>query len=356
MPRRVIQRSYPQPATRPGTLRAAEQRHPQVRLRVLRFGPDFLHEVTTEDPEVAVAAATGPGVAWIDVLGLHDLGILEHLAAHYGLHPLAMEDALNSGQRPKVVRFDASRFVVTRYVRETGGELTEEQVSLFGGEGTLLSLHNGEVDLFDAIRARCRAPTSRMRTGGVDYMTYALLDAMVDEFYPLLESIGERFEVLEAAILDTPKQALMGDIRAIKQDLLILRRAAWPVREVLSALERDESVPREVRPFYRDCYDHTVEILDMVETYREVAGGLAELYLSSTSYRANEIMRVLTVMASLFIPLTFVTSLYGMNFNPEVSPLNMPELNLPWGYPAAIVTMVLMAAGLVAFFRRREWL
>jgi len=265
---------------------------------------------------------------------------------------------LSVHQRPKIEQYGEYYFIVTRMVR-LGEHLETEQLSLFLGKNFILTFQEGRPgDCLDLIRERIRQKGGRIREAGLDYLAYALLDAIVDCYFPILEEYGERLEAFEDEILTRPYGDTVARIHEIKRNLLTLRRAIWPQRETFNTLLRDELplVTNETRLYLRDCYDHVTQLIDLIETYRELGADLIDVYLSSISNRTNEIMRVLTVISTIFIPLTFIAGVYGMNFNPSASPWNMPELNWFWGYPLSLLLMAVVAFGQLIFFRRRGWL
>jgi magnesium transporter len=352
------------PGSSPGTLRAPkEQRVDEVTLTVLDYSAEHVEEKTVRRVEEVFEYRDETTVTWIDVVGLHDVAVLETLGEHYGLHPLALEDVLNTGHRPKAEEYDDHEFIILRQVqlaedREGSEGLDTEQICIFLGEGWVISFQEVPGDVFEPVRERIRGGKGRIRRLGADYLAYALLDTLVDHFFPVLERFGERIEDIEEEVVQEPVPATLTKIHEIKKELLQLRRAAWPLREVISTLGRLESkrMEEETRVFLRDCYDHTVQILDVLETYRDLASGMLDVYLSSVSNRMNEVMKVLTVMASIFIPLTFIVGVYGMNFDPEASPWNMPELEWAWGYPAVWAVMIALGVGMYFYFRRKGWM
>lgn len=354
-----IRRSRSAPGSAPGTLTApAERRVEEILVRVMDYGPEHL-----EETEVAAGDSlrsyeeNRETVTWIDVVGLHDLELLTRLGNDFGLHPLALEDVVNTHQRPKLEDYGDHCFLILRLPR--GGQtMATEQIGLFLGRGWVLTFQEVAEDPFEPVRDRLRRGRPRIRGGGSDYLAYALVDALVDSFFPVLERYGERIETLEDALLDEPERGSLAQVHAIKKDLLEIRRATWPLREVINGFERQdiELVQEQTRLFLRDCYDHTVQLMDIVETYRDMAGALTDLYLSSVSNRMNEVMKVLTVIASIFIPLTFLAGIYGMNFNPEASPWNLPELNWRWGYPTFWLVILGIGGAMVWYFKRKDWL
>jgi magnesium transporter len=349
---------FAKPGTAPGTLRAPEVRRvEEVSISVMEYDAERVEEWRAESLDEALAQREGRGVTWIDVVGLHDVDLLRQLGEVFGLHTLALEDVLNVGQRPKVELFEDHLFVVLRLLH-AGSEIESEQISMFLGEGFLLTFQEIPRDVFGGVRDRIRHGLGRVRRAGADYLAYAVIDNVVDNFFPVLEELGTRLESLEEEVIEDPDRKTVGGIHRARKDLLALRRAAWPEREVVSALERMDSplIRQETRVFLRDCYDHAVQILDIVETYRDLATSLLDLYLSTVSNRMNEVMKVLTVLASIFIPLTFLAGIYGMNFDTEASPWNMPELHWYWGYPAFWVVSILLAGGLLVLFKKKDWL
>lgn len=294
---------------------------------------------------------------WLDVVGLKDIQLLEELGARFGLHPLALEDVVQVHQRPKVEVYEDHVFVVLR-MPDASGSFATEQLSLFLGSGYVLTFQERPGDCLEPVRARLRAGRGRIRAAGSGYLAYALLDAVVDHFFPIIEHHGERVEAISDEVFRQPHDNQIFRIHEIKRDFMHLRRALFPLRETVNALLR-EDVPNmddDTRVYLRDCYDHVIQQMDLVESYREVSGGLMEAYQSSVGFRTNEVMRVLTVFASIFIPLTFVAGIYGMNFDPQASPWNMPELRWAWGYPAFWAVMLAMSGSLLLYFQRKGWL
>ncbi len=339
----------------PGTLAAPEaQRGQPVRLSLLTFTPEEFEEFQEFEPktvEECLELANRPGVAWINVEGLGQPELLAKLGERFSLHTLALEDVLTVPQRPKVEAYGGHFFIILRMIRLTP-EIEEEQVSLFFGPGFVLTVQErAGGDVFEPVRERIRRNRGRIRTAGADYLVYSLLDAVVDGIFPVLEAIGERIDASEDEAIGEPGPQIIHRIHALRRDLLALRRTIWPTREVILALQREESqlIAPETRIFLRDCLDHAVESLELVETYRETAAALMEVYLSAQNQRLNEVMKVLTVMATLFIPLTFIASIYGMNFQ------HMPELGWRYGYPAILGLMAAVAGGLIFYFRSRGW-
>jgi magnesium transporter len=353
--RMKVGKRYHQPGTAPGTLRALEQRIENVRVTVMDYSPDRLQEKTLTRVEELFPYRDSPTVTWINVEGLHDVNLIEALGRHFGFHPLTLEDVLNCGQRPKIEDYGKYHFLIMKSLLRAE-TLETEQISFFLGGNYVITLQEVPGDSFEAVRERIRRGKGLIRKMGADYLTYALIDALVDEFFPVLEKYGEQIEELEAALLQRPSPDTIQEIHRVKRELLLLRRAAWPERDVISAMQREESdvIKPDTQVFLRDCYDHTIQVIDMIETYRELASGMLDVYLSSISNRMNEIMKVLTIISTIFIPLNFIAGVYGMNFHTD-KPMNMPELSWAWGYPYALGLMGLIAGALVVYFWKKRW-
>lgn len=346
------------PGTSPGVIAPAPSHRPST-ASAIGYGPQSLveHELT-DVMQIPKLLADHP-VVWINVEGLADAKLVERLGDLFDLHRLALEDVVNVHQRAKVDEYGAVLFIVLRMVACQLDRCGTEQLSLFVGPGFVITFQEGTPgDPFDRVRERIRKAVGKIRASGPDYLAYALIDAAIDAYYPVLETYAERIDVLEDAVLETHSRRTMDQLHEVKSDLLLLRRAIWPMREALSQLVR-EGVPNitdTTRVYLRDCYDHVVQIVELVETYRELTADLRDLYMSSLSNRINETMRVLTIISVIFIPLTFIAGIYGMNFNPEASPLNMPELNWYYGYPFSLVLMGLTALGMLVYFYWQGWI
>ena len=322
------------------------------------YGPDRFETHTVENLDAFVESRRPDWVKvrWINVDGL-DPAVIRALAIKYGLHPLAIEDLFNIDQRPKVETFekDADReariFIVVRMIQIVAGRLEAEQISIFVGHNTVLTFQEAPGDIWDPIRSRLAKPGSRFRELDASYLLYALIDAIVDHCYPVLEHYGDRLEDLEDQVIDRPDRRTIQEIHQLKRDLLLLRRGVWPMREVINGLMREphECVSDVTRTYLRDVYDHAIQIMDIIETYREVASSLVENYMTSMSNRMSEVMKVLTIIGTIFIPLTFLAGVYGMN-------MPIPENSQAWAYPAFWGVCVVVAAGMVVWFRKRGWI
>ncbi|WP_017316383.1 magnesium/cobalt transporter CorA [Mastigocladopsis repens] len=351
---------YHQPGTLPGTI-FVEENAPPPMIFFIDYNQTNILDKQIATPEECATYLDKESVSWVDVQGLGNVDILQRLGKVFDLHSLVLEDVVNMAERPKIEDYEDQLVIIARMVvpkqKECG--FHSEQVSFVLGKHYLLTIQEeAEYDCFEPVRMRIRNSKGIIRKQGVDYLAYALLDAIVDGFFPVLERYGERIEELEEEVITNPKRQTLQNIYQIRRELLQLRRAIWPQREAINSLIKNgsELITNEVQIYLRDCYDHAVQVIDMVEIYRELSSGLMDVYLSSLSNKMNEIMKVLTVISSIFIPLTFIVGIYGMNFNTDKSPYNMPELNWYWGYPICLAVMALIAAGLLFFFWRRGWL
>jgi len=343
------------PGSSPGTIRV-DPSAPKPIVTLFAYGPGELREEKGVDPAGLRSSRAGFPVLWLDVAGLGDEQTIRAVGTEFGLHPLALEDVLHVSQRPKVESYGDHHYFVSRVVVRAS-PLETEQVSLFLGKGFVVTFRESDGSCFEAVRERIRGGRGNIRQWGPPYLAYALVDTIVDGYFPALEDLGERLESLEDEIVTSPKPDSLGRVHAMKRDLLVLRRAVWPQREALVLLLRDGDsvVQKEMHVFLNDCYDHTVQLMDLVETYRDIASGLTEIYLSSMSHRLNEVMKVLTVITTIFMPLTFLAGVYGMNFD-RSSPWNMPELGWRYGYLLCLAAMAVVAVGLYLWFRRKGWI
>jgi magnesium transporter len=296
-------------------------------------------------------------ITWVNVSGRGDVELIRRIGDIFGLHPLAMEDLMNLHHRPKVEEYEDHVFLVSQLF-SPGPDIITEQIALFLGKDFVLSFQETPGDCFGPLRERLRQGKGRLRTAHADYLFYTLLDAIVDQFFPVLERYGESLENIEEQVVTAPGSQQIATLHDMKRGLLTIRRAIWPHREMLNAIIRDENpmIADETRIYFRDVYDHTINLMDIVETYREIASGLVDVYISSVSAKLNEIMKVLTIIATIFMPLSFVASVYGMNFDRSASPWNMPELGWGFGYLLSLVLMAGIATGLLLFFRLKGWL
>lgn len=355
----MIRVKYHTPGTAPATLTPPDLAREQPVIMLIQYDEESIFEGTFDTIEELMQRYDPAKVNWINIDGLGDTELLRKLGNRFKIHPLALEDVLNTTQRPKVEHYEEHYFVVSEMIYwDEKNQLAVEQLSLFLGQEYVITLQEeSEHDVFQKVRARLRSGRGYARKMKADYLAYALLDATVDQFYPVLETVGDGIEEIEDELLDKPTKATLRRLYDGKRLLLQLRRAAWPQREIFNTLIRDDTglVCRETQVFMRDCYDHITQVIDILENFRDLAAGLMDVYLSSLGFRTNEIMRVLTVISSIFIPLTFIAGLYGMNFDTKF-PWNMPELGWPFGYVACLGVMASVAGGMIIFFKRKNWL
>jgi magnesium transporter len=321
--------------------------------RIAYDGADITQDVLPSAAAL-LASRCAERVSWVNVDGVHDVQAVQAIGDGFELHPLVTEDLAHTGQRPKLEDYDSHLFIVLRMLRwnNEADQIEDEQVSLVLGPTWVLSFQEHEGDVFEPIRDRLVSDRGRIRKLGSDYLAYALVDAVVDHYFAILEGLGDRVEQLGEDMADNPKRADLNEIRHLKHELLFMRKSIWPLREVLSQIQRGESrlIHDETTPYFRDVYDHTIQIIDTVEALRDMVSSLMDLYLSSMSNRLNEVMKVLTIIATLFIPLSFIAGVYGMNFT------YMPELEWRYSYFVVLGLMLAAAAGMLMYFRRRRWL
>jgi magnesium transporter len=339
----------------PGTLiHVGDKKVDKPRILVMDYDESHVEEKTVESADECFRFRDTPSVTWINVEGLHDISLIEKLGAHFDLHPLILEDILNTSERPKMEDYEGTVFLLLKISAAGEGSQGDriQQVSLILGKNFVLSFQEKDNGVFEALRERIRKGKGRIRKMGADYLAYAILDGIVDSYFSALERLGESVEGLEEQLVVDPRPETLRRIQSLRKEMLYLRKAVWPLREVVNALERlDTPLIQETTDiFLRDVYDHTVQIIDSVETSRDVLSGMVETYLSSVSNRMNEVMKVLTIIATIFIPLTFIAGIYGMNF------ASMPELQWRWGYPLIWVIMIAVAVIMIVYFKRKKWL
>jgi magnesium transporter len=347
-----ISRMAPLP---PGSLvHVGEKRIETAKISVIDYDEEQFKEKVVERCEECFPYRDKPTVTWINIDGIHDAGVIEGIGTHFGLHPLLLEDIMNTEQRPKAEDFGERLFIVLKmlYYDERGTRINVEQVSLVLGPNFVISFQEREGDVFESIRQRLREKKGRVRAMGADYLAYSLIDAIVDSYFFILEKVGENIETMEEGLVSNPRRETLQAIHDLKTEMIFLRKSVWPLRELLSVLERQESslVQESTVIYLRDLYDHTIQVMDSIETYRDIISGMRDTYLSSISNRMNEVMKVLTVFASIFIPLTFLAGVYGMNFE------HMPELGWRWSYPVLLVIFVGTGFSMLAYFKKKKWL
>jgi len=321
---------------------------------VIDFNAQGFEEKTLESIDQCRDYKNTPNVTWINITGLNDVSAIERIGEDFGIHPLVLEDLLNTSQRPKLEDYGDYIFIVVRMLglERADSKLMSEQVAFIIGKNYLLTFQEYAGDVFDSIRNRIRHGKGHVRRMGADYLAYALMDAIVDNYFVILELLGEEVEIIENELVSRCDETIMHRIHAMKRQMISLRRSIWPLREVVAAMARSESplVAKRSHVYIRDLYDHTIQVIDTVESLRDIASGMLDTYLSAISNRMNSVMKVLTIIATIFIPLTFVAGVYGMNFE------HMPELAYAWAYPAVMLVMLASALGMLLFFKRKKWL
>ncbi|MEW6330761.1 MAG: magnesium/cobalt transporter CorA [Pseudomonadota bacterium] len=352
---RLVQKRSRKTGLPPGTaVHIGEKKSERTRIQLLHYDAAQVTESELEGVEEGAVLRPGTGVTWIHVTGVHDVALLDRLGRGFGLHPLVLEDISNTDQRPKFEDYGDYIYVVLKMLHDgiPGQEIKAEQVSVIFGRDFVLSFEEAAPTVFEPVRERIRSGRARARERGADYLAYSLLDAVVDNYFSLLEQVGERMEELHGALLASPSPRMQQNLHQLRREMVLLRKSVWPLREVLGGLERGQSglIGKETYIYLRDVYDHTVHVIDTIETFRDMIGGLMDIYLMSLSNRMNEIMKVLTIIATIFMPLTFIAGVYGMNFR------YLPELEWSWGYPLALLLMALVAGGMLLFFRRKKWI
>ena len=340
----------------PGSLvYIGSEKSEKVKIRLIDYSDKKFEEKEVKDVEDCFPFKETPTVTWIDIDGINHTEIIEKIGKHFDFHPLILEDIVNTDQRPKIEDFKDHVFIVLKMLscEENGTDIKVEQVSLILGKNFVISFQdNVEGDVFDNVRDRLRTNRGRLRKMGADYLVYSLMDAIVDNYFIILEKLGEKIEDTEDELLLKPHAEIIKEINKLKRNMIFLRKSIWPLREVISKMERGEIalIRKETTIYFRDIYDHSIQIIDNVETFRDIIAGMLEIYLSSLSYKMNEVMKVLTIIATIFIPLTFVVGIYGMNFH------YMPELEWHWGYPLVWIAMIFIAGMMLYYFRKNQWM
>jgi magnesium transporter len=352
---RFIKKQLRKAGTSPGTLiHIGDQKVDETRITLIDYDAEFLQEKVLDDIEEAFPLKDLPTVTWINIDGLHQLDIIEKVGQHFNIHPLVLEDIVNTGQRPKTEEFEDLIFVVLKmlHYNENSEKITSEQFSLVLGPNFLVSFQEIQGDVFKTVRERIRKPKTRIRKAGCDYLAYALIDAIVDNYFLILEKLGENIEAIEEDLLENPSPETLQTLHEMKREMIYLRKQIWPIREIINSLAKSESslIQEQLHVYFRDVYDHTIQIIDTIESYRDILAGMLDIYLSTLSNRMNEVMKVLTIIATIFIPITFVAGIYGMNFK------FMPELEWRWGYATVWAIIVVVAGIMIGFFKKKQWL
>ncbi len=339
----------------PGTLvHIGEEKGDRTKIRILEYNELNFHEGEPESLGECFLFKKESTVTWVDVYGVHEVEVLEKLGNCFGLHPLIMEDILNTDQRPKIENYGEDLFIVLKILSydEKKGEIMAEQVSFVLRANAVLSFTEREKSVFAPIQDRLRNGKGRLRKMGADYLVYSLLDIIIDHYFAILEKLGEKIEELEDKLVTDPSTPVLRKIQGLKKEMIFLRRWVWPLREVINSLERGESslVQEGTRLYLRDVYDHTIQVIDTIEIFRDMLSGMLDIYLSSLNNRMNAVIKVLTIIATIFMPLTFLAGIYGMNFK------HMPELEWRWGYPVIWLIMAVIVLFMLVIFRRKKWL
>ena len=339
----------------PGTLvQVEEKKAEKAKISLIDYDEAQFQEKEAETVEECFPFKDKPSVTWINIEGVYQVEVIEKIGAHFGIHPLVLEDIMHTVQRPKIEEFEDYIFVVVKmiYFDDKKNDIEAEQLSIILGPNFVISFQEKEGDVFDHVRERIRRNKGRIRKMKPDYLAYALLDTIVDHYFIVLEKLGEKIEGMEEELVTKPTPETLQSIHILKRELIFLRKSIWPLREVVNVLERGESslIDESTGIYLRDVYDHTIQVVDTVETFRDMVSGMLDIYLSSISNKMNEVMKVLTIIATIFIPLTFVAGLYGMNFK------YIPELEWHWGYFAVLFVMVIIGFVMVLYFRNKKWL
>lgn len=354
-PKSIKKRRSRKAGAPPGTLvHIGEKMAENIRITYLDYDEKDMIEKQVSKIEECFPFKSTPTVTWINIDGLHEIETIEKLGKEFDLHPLMLEDILHTEQRPKIEDFEKYLFIVLRmlsYNSETQA-VESEQLSIVLGPNYVISFQERVGDIFDPIRERIRNAKGRIRKMGPDYLCYSLVDAIVDNYFTILEKVGEKIESMEEELVSEPTENILQQIHSMKREMISLRRSVWPLRELISGLQRSESalIQESTGIYLRDVYDHTIQVIDTVESFRDMVSGMLDIYLSSISNKMNAVMKVLTIIATIFIPLTFIAGIYGMNFE------NMPELKLWWAYPLVWIVMIAVAAVMLVYFRKKKWL
>jgi len=339
----------------PGSVvHVGDKKTADVHISVFDYSAAKTQEYDITNVEECFSLKQKPSISWINVDGIHDVEIIQKLGDCFKIHPLVLEDIVNTNQRPKIEEYDSYLFLVVKMlsIDEQTQELRIEQVSLILGSNYVISFQEQKGDVFTSVRERIRTDKGQIRRMGADYLAYSLIDAIIDNYFGILEGIAEEVEIIEQDVISDPKPEILEQIYHLKQKMIHLRKSVWPLREVINSALRDDSalIKQGTKIFLRDVYDHTIQVIDTIETFRDMISGMLDIYMSSVSNKMNEVMKVLTIFAAIFIPLTFIAGIYGMNF------VYMPELSLRWTYPLVWIVFIVVGASLLAFFKYKKWI
>ncbi|KAF5412958.1 MAG: Cobalt/magnesium transport protein CorA [Candidatus Methanocomedens sp.] len=339
----------------PGALvHVGDEKTEEIRITIITYDEGQFQEKEVKTVEECFPVKDKPIVTWINIDGIHQVDIIEKMGKHFDLHPLILEDIMHAGQRPKVQVFNHFIYVVLKMFMfdESENEIQADQVSLIIGSNFVVSFQEKQCEIFEHVKEMIRKSNGRIRKMGADYLAYALLDAIVDQYFVILEKIGEMIELIEEELVTKPEPNTLQTIHNMKREIILLRKSIWPLREVINSLGRGESplIQESTTIYLRDVYDHTIQVIDTIETFRDMVSGMLDIYLSSVSNKMNEVMKVLTIIATIFIPLTFIAGIYGMNFE------YMPELGWEWSYPLVWIIMIGIGFSMLLYFKKKQWL
>jgi len=339
----------------PGTLvHVGEKKVEKTKITIIDYDAEHLEEKIAKTVDECFSFKDKPTVTWINIDGIHEIEIIEKIGTHFDLHPLTLEDIVHTEQRPKMEDFEHYIYVVLRLLifDEIENEINAEQISIILGSNFIISFQEMEGDVFNHVKDRIRNGKGRIRKMGADYLAYALIDAIVDNYFVILEKLGEKIESIEEELVTNPRPETLQTIHELKREMIFLRKSVWPLREVVNSMERGESslIQDSTTVYLRDVYDHTIQVIDTIETFRDMLSSMLDIYLSSISNKMNEVMKVLTIIATIFIPLTFIAGIYGMNFR------YMPELEWHYGYFTLWIVILIIASLMILYFRKRDWL
>jgi len=343
----------PHTTSPPGTLiHIGKKKREKIRITLFSYNAEAFEDKEFSSIEKLLRLKNNGNVWWINIDGLHDISAIQTIGTHFHIHDLILEDILDTNQRPKVEETDKYLSAVVKMLHPNENSIQAEQVSLIIGSDYVISFQEYQGDVFEPIRDRIRQSKGRIRSMGADYLGYSLIDALVDNYYVILEKLGDRIEELEEIVINKPSPPTLKLIYDLKREILNIRKSVWPLREIINNLQRARTslISEAISPYLKDLYDHIAQVIDTTETFREMVSGLLDIYLSSVSNKMNEVMKVLTIIATIFIPITFIVGLYGMNFE------FMPEIGWHWGYFAVLLLIVIIVTGLLLFFKKKKWL
>jgi magnesium transporter len=351
---KLIKKSANKRGLPPGSIvHIGDKKSEKVKISIMDYSVDNFEEKEIENVEDCFQFKLKQSITWINVDGLHDVDIIKKIGDCFEIHPLVLEDIANTDQRPKMEDFEKYLFSVLKMLNidKKTQELHSEQISLIIGEKYIISFQEKVGDVFNNVRERISKGKGRIRKMGADYLAYSLVDAIIDNYFIILESVGEKVENIEQDVVSNPKPEILQQIYNLKREMIYLRKSVWPLREVINNLLREESklIKKSTHIYLRDLYDHTIQVIDTIETFRDMISGMLDIYMSSVSNKMNEVMKVLTIFAAIFIPLTFIAGVYGMNFQ------YMPELSIPWAYPAIWMIIIIVGVSLLLYFKHKRW-